>query len=66
MTAAGHEAATRSGRGADGKTDEQRVLREGYKARYGEQAEHGGGPGLHAVEERHRPGDPGSGLGENR
>ena len=46
--------------------EEQRILREGYKARYGEQAEQGGGPGLHAVEERHRPGDPGSGAGENR
>jgi hypothetical protein len=46
--------------------EEQRLLREGYKARYGEGAEQGGGPGLHAVEEGHRPGDPGSGTGTNR
>ncbi len=45
--------------------EEQRLLREGYKARYGEQAGRGGA-GLHAVEERPRPGDPGSGIGTNR
>jgi hypothetical protein len=45
--------------------EEQRLLREGYKARYGEDRPARAAPGLHAVEERPRPAAPGSGTGAN-